>query len=73
MNEAIEYFERHGMPLVTRCGLRSSDTDFAFIDARKTLGHMIEIYPTSEGLRGFYQMVRDASLGWDGRDPVRSL
>jgi len=73
IDEAIAYFERHGMPLATRCRLAGSDTEFAFIDARKTLGHMIEIYLGSEGLHGFYKMVRDASIGWTGDDPVRSL
>jgi hypothetical protein len=74
MNDAIEYFERQGMPLATKCGLRPGDSiDFAFIDARKTLGHMIEIYPESDGLHGFYKMVRDASIGWSGDDPVRKI
>ena len=68
------YFERNGMPVVTRCGLgRSGGADFAFIDARATLGHMIEIYPKSDGLLGFYKMVRDASIDWDGADPIREL
>lgn len=74
MEEAFAYFERNAMPVATRCGLgRSGGVDFAFIDARELLGHMIEIYPASDGLRGFYRMVRDASLGWDGSDPIRSL
>tara|TARA_A100001037_G_scaffold85819_1_gene77913 strand:- start:4265 stop:4804 length:540 start_codon:yes stop_codon:yes gene_type:complete len=74
MDEAIAYFEANGMPLATSCGLRpGTNVDFAFIDARDTLGHMIEIYPKSNGLLGFYQMVRDASVNWDGSDPVRSL
>ena len=73
MDDAIEYFESNGMPLATRCGIRTRDTEFAFIDARKTLGHMIEIYPESEGLLGFYKMVRDASVGWTGDDPIRKI
>jgi catechol 2,3-dioxygenase-like lactoylglutathione lyase family enzyme len=72
-DQAIAYFEQHGMPLATRCGIRGAATDFAFIDARKTLGHMIEIYPSSEGLRGFYKMIRDASEGWAGEDPIRTI
>lgn len=74
MDDAFAYFERNGMPVVTRCGLgRSGGADFAFIDARATLGHMIEIYPKSDGLLGFYKMVRDASIDWDGADPIREL
>ena len=74
MEEAFEYFERNGMPVVTRCGLgRSGGVDFAFIDARPLLGHMIEIYPRSEGVLGFYRHVREASVGWSGEDPLRSV
>lgn len=74
MEQAFAYFADNDMPVVTRCGLgRSGGVDFAFIDARKTLGHMIEIYPISEGLLGFYKLVRDASIDWDGQDPIRSV
>ncbi len=48
-------------------------TEFAFVDTVATLGHMIEIYETSDQLVGFYDFVRSASERWDGSDPVRSL
>lgn len=74
MEEAFDYFERNGMPVVTRCGLRDAhNVDFAFIDAREALGHMIEIYPQSEGVLGFYKLIRDASVGWAGDDPIRDV
>jgi hypothetical protein len=74
MDEAFDYFERNDMPVVTRCGLRQgASADFAFVDARKTFGHMIEIYPRSDGLLGFYGRVRDASVGWTGEDPLRGI
>ena len=46
---------------------------FAFADARKDLGHMLEIYQQDATLRGFYAMVRSAAEDWNGRDPVRAL
>ena len=74
MDDAFDYFESNGMPVVTRCGLAAGNAvHFAFVDARKTLGHMIEIYPKSDGLLGFYKRVRDASVGWAGNDPIRSV
>ena len=74
MNEAFDYFESIGLPVVTRCGLSGSErVDFAFVDARALLGHMIEIYPRSAGLVSFYDMVESAANGWDGRDPIRML
>ncbi len=50
----------------------TSGVEFAFVDTVKSLGHMIEIYERGEQLTGFYEFVRNASLGWDGRDPVRT-
>ena len=47
--------------------------DFVMIDTRRELGHMLELYEPSEGLRRFYDFVRRASQGWDGTDPVRRL
>ena len=74
MDEAFDHFESNGMPVVTRCGLRDGrGVDFAFIDARATLGHMIEIYPASEGVLGFYGMVRDAADGWTGENLFRTI
>jgi hypothetical protein len=43
---------------------------FAYIDARPLCGHMIEFYQDSEVIRGFYKMVKDASLNWDGQNPI---
>ena len=74
MEQAFQHFERNKMPVITRCGLSpSDDVHFAFVDARQTLGHMIEIYPKSDGLMNFYKKVRDASVGWSGGDPIRRL
>lgn len=46
---------------------------FAMMDCVKTLGHFIELYEPTEMLVGVYDLVRSASLGWDGKDPVRSF
>ncbi len=46
---------------------------FAFADATTRLGHMLEVYEESQGMRGFYAMVADTAQGWDGADPVRKL
>ncbi|MEO9492492.1 MAG: VOC family protein, partial [Marinomonas sp.] len=69
---AIAQFEADGMPLA-QLSTTGFGTDFAFVDASATLGHMIELYEGSERLRGFYTMVRDASTGWDVSDVIREL
>jgi hypothetical protein len=48
-------------------------TGFAFHDAIDERSHLIEIYERSGGLGAFYDMVREASIGWDGSDPFRTL
>jgi hypothetical protein len=52
---------------------KASDTRFNFVDARSLMGHFIEIYEPDERLSSFYSMVREASLAWDGKTPVRKL
>ena len=42
-------------------------------DASAVLGHDIEIHVESEGLRGFFEMVRAGADGWDGLEPLRPL
>jgi hypothetical protein len=58
--EAMYAETRSGMP-------------FAFHDARPECGHFVEIYERTERLGRFYEMVRDASAGWAGDDPIRRL
>ena len=67
----IEDFANKGFELSTYCVTAQGGVEFAYIDATQTLGHMIEIYEPSPGLTGFYDMVREASIGWDGSDPLR--
>ncbi|MEM7094549.1 MAG: VOC family protein [Actinomycetota bacterium] len=42
---------------------RAGTTDFAFHDARASLGHLIEIYEGSAGLRDFYAHIRGLHTG----------
>ncbi len=51
----------------------SGGMGFAFHDGGAARGHLIEIYEPVARLRAFYDMVRAASIGWDGSDPVRAL
>jgi len=74
LDAAFAHFEARGLPVVTRCGLRAADrVDFAFVDARDALGHMIELYPASAPLSAFYDRVRTASEDWDGQEPLRPV
>ena len=68
----INDFEAQGMELA-QLSTTAMGTEFAFIDASRTLGHMIELYEGSDGLKGFYSMVADAAVQWDGKDLIREL
>jgi Glyoxalase/Bleomycin resistance protein/Dioxygenase superfamily len=48
-------------------------TEFAMVDRRADLGHMIEYYEPRAGLAKFYAYVKRKSVGWDGADPLRRL
>lgn len=70
--ETYRYCEAQELAIAARAQTLSG-TEFAFVDTVATLGHMIEIYEKSAQLIGFYDRVRAASVGWDGREPVRTL
>ena len=72
LHAAIADFEADGMSLAQH-SVTATGTDFVFMDATASLGHMLELYEASEGLHGFYAMVRDAAQNWDGSEPIRSL
>jgi hypothetical protein len=50
----------------------ANGTAFAMVDVVRERGHMLELYER-EKLAAFYELVRAASVGWDGRDPVRRV
>ena len=49
------------------------DAETTLHDASATLGHDLEIHVESEGLRGFFEMVRAGADGWDGSEPLRRV
>jgi hypothetical protein len=48
----------------------SFGAQICYVDARATLGHMIELYPESDIIRGMYQQTRDAARDWDGKELI---
>lgn len=62
----VAHYARAGCPLVTE--LRTaSGRGAAYVDARPLVGHFVEIYWPSEGLRRLYAEVAAAAANWDGR------
>jgi len=40
-------------------------------DTVSTFGHFVELWESTEAMRGLLEMVEAAAQGWDGRDPIR--
>ncbi|MFY9328625.1 MAG: VOC family protein [Georgfuchsia sp.] len=49
------------------------ELNFCYVDVRAEFGCMLELVPDVPMIRNMYQAVRDASIGWDGSDPIRQL
>jgi hypothetical protein len=69
--EVRSSLDERGLPQYLSSQLGAVDTTLH--DASAVLGHDIEIHVDSEGLRGFFAMVRGAAEGWDGSQPLRPL
>lgn len=62
----VAHYARAGCPLVTE--LRTaSGRGAAYVDARRLVGHFVEIYWPSDGLHQLYSQVAAVAAGWDGR------
>jgi methylmalonyl-CoA/ethylmalonyl-CoA epimerase len=42
-------------------------------DTLATFGHFLEVWESTEAMRGLLEMVESAAQGWDGSDPVRRI
>lgn len=42
-------------------------------DTVRSFGHFLELWESTEAMRGFLEMVEAAAHDWDGRDPVRRI
>lgn len=47
--------------------------NFGYFDARSELGCFIEVLEREPGTVDLFQMIANASEGWDGSDPVRTV
>ena len=64
--------ERHGYPVAWAlslpgiCRVRYHDTLAVF-------GHFLELWESTDVMRGLLEMIETAAHGWDGQDPVRQF
>lgn len=72
LDAEIARFAAEGAPLA-QLSVTTGGTQFAFVDTRVSLGHMLELYEPTAQLTGFYYFVAEAARGWDGQDLLREL
>jgi methylmalonyl-CoA/ethylmalonyl-CoA epimerase len=64
--EALGHPVAWALTLPGICRVNYHDTLAAF-------GHFLEIWESTEAMRGLLEMVETAARGWDGREPIRRL
>jgi Glyoxalase/Bleomycin resistance protein/Dioxygenase superfamily len=52
---------------------RTGPASAVWFEGGKLFGHPVEVLERREELERFYALVRDASLAWDGSEPLRFL
>ena len=62
-------FVAAGYPVASEFSV-SFGAQICYIDARDTLGHMIELYPENAIIRNMYQQARDAAQNWDRKELI---
>jgi Glyoxalase/Bleomycin resistance protein/Dioxygenase superfamily len=68
----VDRFVALGYPVATELQTRSG-RGASFLDTRAILGHMVEVYPQSDGIRALYRTVAEETARWDGRTMVIEL
>lgn len=71
LDEAMAWCVQRGWPELLWAATATGQ-EFAFMDARADLGHLVELYEPSERLLAFYARVAALAEDWDGSDPVRA-
>ena len=70
-DEGVAKLQEEGLVLVTEGNW--GGTRFCYLDARDTLGCFIEFVDDSAVGQKMSKIVREAAVGWDGSEPIRSL
>ncbi len=60
LEKAYLHYNDMGFPVSLKA-MTTTGTEFAFLDARPVMGHLIEVYERSDALLGFYEYIRRAA------------
>lgn len=68
----VTAFSKAGYELAWR-GVLANGVEIFMVDTIRLYGHMIELYAPTPSLMEIHDFVRQGSIGFDGRDPVRDF
>ena len=68
--EACQEYESMGFDRAFECKI--SGTSLVYFDTVQATGHFTELWERSDAFIDFMNFVKEASVGWDGSDPVRT-
>ncbi|MBN1239920.1 MAG: VOC family protein [Gammaproteobacteria bacterium] len=66
----VERYEAMGMDVAFRAGVPTGG-DVVYMDSRGALPGFVEIIPVNPFMEEAFSGFHRASIGWDGRDPIR--
>jgi Glyoxalase/Bleomycin resistance protein/Dioxygenase superfamily len=64
----LQMYRNAGYEVVMEMSVQNDTV--VYVDTRSTAGHMLELYPDSEAIRGIYTRVREAAEQWDGKELI---
>jgi len=67
--EAWGNYQSMGFEPAFECNI--SGTSLVYFDTVNAVGHFTELWQKSDAFIDFMNFVKDASVNWDGTDPVR--
>ncbi len=65
-----DYFASLGYEAANRGS--AGNIQFAYYDTRPLMGCMLEVVTKSEQIVDRFQVIKDAAVDWDGKDPIRA-
>lgn len=65
----VAHYAAQGAPVVTAGTF--GDLRFCYVDATSTIGCVVELLEDLPAIHGFFGMVADAAVNWDGSNPIR--
>jgi len=71
-DEDVNFYHDQGAPMALY-GVAAVGARAAYMDTTDTLPGMVELIEITPKTEDFFAMIHEASVGWDGRNPIRTF